>query len=128
MTPNVPVKLVWICEHVFKAPTLRHRRLAYLRQLHVLLELGRTDAFDVARPIECPVLHTPPKAAGLARVAEQGVIGGWADVDRPEPRYITHFRGRPELLFAEQRAVLNGAVERTVLMVDQMRQHVRVAA
>ncbi|KAI0350393.1 hypothetical protein OH77DRAFT_1524889 [Trametes cingulata] len=128
LVPSVPVKFVWVCEHVFKAPTLRHRRLAYLRQMHVLVELGRAEAFDATRPIERPVLHAPRKPVGLARVAERGVVGGWADVCRPEPRYITHFRGRPELLFAEARAMLSGAIERTVLTVDAMRQYIQAAA
>ncbi|KAI0374577.1 hypothetical protein BV20DRAFT_961790 [Pilatotrama ljubarskyi] len=44
---------------------------------------------------EQPVLHALQDIAGLARVTERGLGGGWTDVCYLEPRHITHFRGQP---------------------------------
>ncbi|EIW58018.1 uncharacterized protein TRAVEDRAFT_38300 [Trametes versicolor FP-101664 SS1] len=116
---HVPVKCLQVCDHTFKGPTLRMRRLFYLRQMHILMELGRADTFGHARPLIHPVLHAVPPSRGLGWAAERGVVGGWADVDRREPRYITHFRGRPSLLFAEERAVISEASKRAIVVIGQ---------
>lgn len=88
----------------------------HLLRPSILMELGRADAFGHARPLIHPVLHAVPPSRGLGWAAERGVVGGWADVDRREPRYITHFRGRPSLLFAEERAVISEASKRAIVV------------
>ena len=90
---------------------------ARVRSIHT--ELGRADLFDSSNPLIVPILHTPRESHGLGWKAESGVVGGWADVDRPEPRYSTHFYGRPELLLEEERELIAMTAQRTILTVDQ---------
>lgn len=100
--------------------TFMDARSPHLLRCSILMELGRADAFGDGRPLIHPVLHAVPPSRGLGWAAERGVVGGWADVDRREPRYITHFRGRPSLLFAEERAVISEASKRAIVVVGQV--------
>ncbi|KAI0324418.1 hypothetical protein GY45DRAFT_382328 [Cubamyces sp. BRFM 1775] len=125
--PPIPVRYDIVCEHAYKSPTLLARRLKYLRQMHIHTELGRADLFDSSNPLVVPILHSPRQPHGLAWKAESGVVGGWADVDRPEPRYSTHFYGRPELLLEEERELIAMTTQRTILTVDQA-QRLRLGA
>ncbi|KAI0648642.1 hypothetical protein C8Q79DRAFT_461187 [Trametes meyenii] len=117
---QVPTIRVWVYDHTFSPRTLLMRRLHHLRQMHVLHELERADAFDATRPLITPALHITPEFHGLCRVAEQGIIGGWTDLDRPEPRFVTHFCGSPARLFKEERAILGEAFQREILTVDEL--------
>ncbi|KAI0656398.1 hypothetical protein C8Q70DRAFT_921635 [Cubamyces menziesii] len=119
VTPPPPVRYDIVCEHAYKSPTLLTRRLKYLRQMHIHSELGRADLFDSSNPLVVPLLHTPRQPHGLGWKAESGVMGGWADVDRAEPRYSTHFYGRPELLLEEERKLIAMMTQRTILTVEQ---------
>ncbi|KAH9847797.1 hypothetical protein C2E23DRAFT_740822 [Lenzites betulinus] len=116
----VPVESLKIREYAFDRPTLLVMRLYYLRQMHILTELGKPEVFNDDDPLIRPILHEPAKFRGLGWAVERGTVGGWASVGRAEPRYITHFAGRPTLLFAAERALLSKLSKRAILTIDEM--------
>ncbi|KAI0833867.1 hypothetical protein BC628DRAFT_63286 [Trametes gibbosa] len=117
---GIPVAHLHIHEYDFDRPTLLAMRLHCLRQMYMLKESDKPHPFGDKRPLIRLVLHEPPTSRGLGWAAERGVVGDGADVDRAEPRYVTHFEGQPTLLFAEERSVISKVSERTILTVDEI--------
>ncbi|KAI9067746.1 hypothetical protein FKP32DRAFT_1754971 [Trametes sanguinea] len=106
--PPVPVSYDFVHEHTFKPQTLLKRRLKYLLQMHVLMELGREELFTDAKPLIIPVLHQTLPSRGLGWSAEKGVVGDRSPSVRSASPSDLPSRACLELC-AEERAVVSDA-------------------
>ncbi|OSC97899.1 hypothetical protein PYCCODRAFT_1439842 [Trametes coccinea BRFM310] len=109
--PPVPVSYDFVYEHSFQSQTLLRRRLKYLRQMHILMELGRDELFTDAKPLVVPVLHRSRPSRGLGWSPEKGIVGDRSPAHRSASPTIIASPMYLELC-AEERAVANEACTR----------------